>query len=639
MIAGTAEPKRAADEGSVLTNQTQSGSGPASRTTHRQSVVGRICVCVGWVELAGNGITPCPKKYQSARHSLSIAYARFFLRGRQRRVRCTRSRRRDCVLGRHRPAVPMRPILRTLQRRIAAPRSCRVRREPRRAPTDRCPSRAYRRPGPRRLASAEREEVDQRVQHEPAADHLGAAPPRARDRGAASARSRGRSACAMESSLRRPAWSTTARDSFSSNSGLLLPHPRRTTPTARSSAPSSIESMVHAALERAPAVCELARSTSRRGDAQSIVARASSLHRRARAARRWSQRRLLALRPQAARGAARQRGGGRARRRSRQRGGGRLDGDRRPSSRTCSSGCFPEQPATTLRSTTLYEAVIAELDGIGWGRLLALNEALDTTCRCNGAGRRRPQHTLGLSLPADYLKATPPRGDRRRCPRRSSCTRGGGAVGGGADYALAAAMAQLPPSSRATSRCGTSSDDLDANCRHGSSPRTRRAAPARRQLGGLLRRDAARRLPRLRNLATSAKTGGNVTLLRAQREELDDGSQAAHVHALRRRRRPRRHIRDAAGSAAPAWCAVGKFSPRERLTYRVDGKVPAGFGVRAATEGRHRGGDAAAAVRAQRLQPLYGECPLPAADHREAAWLAGHHQQRERLRAERQRPR
>ena len=61
------------------------------------------------------------------------------------------------------------------------------------------------------------------------------------------------------------------------------------------------------------------------------------------------------------------------------------------------------------------------------------------------------------------------------------------------------------------------------------------------------------------------------------------------------------HIRGTRiGSAAPAWCAVGKFirvnGPVKRAPYACR------LQLRAATEGRHRGGDAAAAVRAQRLR-------------------------------------
>ena len=54
---------------------------------------------------------------------------------------------------------------------------------------------------------------------------------------------------------------------------------------------------------------------------------------------------------------------------------------------------LPEQPATKLRSPTLYAAVLAELDGIGWGRLLALNEARDELALQvqDGAGRSQPE--------------------------------------------------------------------------------------------------------------------------------------------------------------------------------------------------------------------------------------------------------
>ena len=152
--------------------------------------------------------------------------------------------------------------------------------------------------------------------------------------------------------------------------------------------------------------------------------------------------------------------------------------------------------------------MIAELDGIGWGRLLALSEALDELSLQvqDGAGR---SHTLGLSLPADYPRS-PPRA-APALPAPFELQWAAAPSGGGADYSLAAAMAQFSAELARHQPLWDELDDLDAllgaqpahPTRDVSTAASRWASTA---LGGAARRRAAS-LPELAFLGAERVIG------------------------------------------------------------------------------------------------------------------------------------
>ena len=272
---------------------------------------------------------------------------------------------------------------------------------------------------------------------------------------------------------------------------------------------------------------------------------------------------------------------------------------------------LPEQPATTLRSTTLYEAVIAELDGIGWGRLLALNEALDELSLQvqDGAGR---SHTLGLSLPADYPRS-PPRA-AAALPAPFELQWAAAPSGGGADYSLAGAMAQFSAELARHQPLWDELDDLDANCWVLEPAHPTRDVSSRRlalgqhcSLSVALHVAAPASLPELAFLGAERVIGPLRRALNAK------------LHLWEPKRSVRLNLEAVLGVSFPTPQAASSEGADEYssecavcYTYRVDGKVP-----EVACDGCSKPFHTACLVEWLRAVPttqtsfnrLYGECP------------------------------